>query len=213
MEFSPEKTQAIVFFVGRQPLPGLLELGGQRLLWRSNITYLGIIYDKRLVWHDQFAATIAKVMYLLHAYSPMLTGKLLLRTKVRAYKQLIHPVLTYESPAWSTDSITQRQKLAAQQNKILRMEDGGCKGSLLCQKHHTVARPKDRRPAGPHQELNVKVPSWTGLSKARIPLSGFLAPRSSTVTADLSLRTQSKKKTWTTCNDQFLLHIQDQVSL
>ncbi|ERL93899.1 hypothetical protein D910_11185 [Dendroctonus ponderosae] len=34
------------------------------------------------------------------------------------------------------------------------------KGSLLCQKHHTVARPNDRRPAGPHQELNVKVPEW-----------------------------------------------------
>ncbi|ERL88655.1 hypothetical protein D910_06039 [Dendroctonus ponderosae] len=87
----------------------------------SKVTYLGLIYDKRLVWHDHLAATIAKTRYLLHAYCPMLTGELLLRTKVRAYQQLIRPVLTYGSPACCTANITQKQKLAAQQNNILRI--------------------------------------------------------------------------------------------
>ncbi|ERL92918.1 hypothetical protein D910_10223 [Dendroctonus ponderosae] len=45
--------------------------------------------------------------------------------------------------------------------------------------------------------------------KARIPLSVLLAPTNFTVTAGLSMRTLSKKKTWTTCDDQFQHHIED----
>ncbi|ERL94967.1 hypothetical protein D910_12239 [Dendroctonus ponderosae] len=81
MQFNPEKTQAIFFTRGSKTPPAILELAGQRLPWRSKVTYLGLIYDKRL------------------AYYPLLTGKLYLRTKVRAYKQLIRPVRTYGSTA------------------------------------------------------------------------------------------------------------------
>ncbi|XP_048519343.1 uncharacterized protein LOC125503310 [Dendroctonus ponderosae] len=37
-------------------------------------------YDKRLVWHDQMANTIAKARLLLHACYPLLSGKLCLQT-------------------------------------------------------------------------------------------------------------------------------------
>ncbi|ERL96130.1 hypothetical protein D910_01138 [Dendroctonus ponderosae] len=122
MEFNPAKTQAIIFTKGRKDPPsGLLEFAGQRLLWRSKITYLGLTYDKRLVWHDQMANTIAKARFLLHACYPLLSGKLCLRTKARVYKQIIRPVLTYGSPAWSIDSTSQKQKLPVFQNKILRI--------------------------------------------------------------------------------------------
>ncbi|ERL94958.1 hypothetical protein D910_12230 [Dendroctonus ponderosae] len=66
-------------------------------------------------------ATTSKARYLLQAYYPLLTGQLFLRTKVRAYKQLIRPVLTYGSLAWSTASACQKHKLAVIQNRILRI--------------------------------------------------------------------------------------------
>ncbi|ERL86724.1 hypothetical protein D910_04130 [Dendroctonus ponderosae] len=122
MEFNPAKTQAIIFTRGRKNPPrGLLELAIQNLPWRSKITYLGLIYNKRLVWHDQMANTIAKARLLLHACYPLLSGKLCLRTKARVYKQLIRPVLTYGTPAWSIASTPQKQKLAVFQNRILRI--------------------------------------------------------------------------------------------
>ncbi|ENN83306.1 hypothetical protein YQE_00335, partial [Dendroctonus ponderosae] len=116
------KTQALIFTRGRKNSPrGLLEPARQKLPWRSKITYLGLTYDKRLVWPDHMANTIAKARLLLHACYPLLSGKLCLRTKVRVYKQLIRPVLTYGSPAWSIASTSQKQKLAVFQNKILRI--------------------------------------------------------------------------------------------
>ncbi|ERL93233.1 hypothetical protein D910_10529 [Dendroctonus ponderosae] len=103
------------------PPKGVLKIAGQRLPWGSKITYLGLTYDMRLVWHNQMANTIAKARFLLHACYSLLSGKLCLRTKATVYKQMIHPVLTYGSPAWSIASTSQKQKLAVFQNKILRI--------------------------------------------------------------------------------------------
>ncbi|ENN82474.1 hypothetical protein YQE_01151, partial [Dendroctonus ponderosae] len=155
MKFNPAKTQAIIFTRGRKNPPRGLELAKQKLPWRSKITYLGLTYDKRLVWHDHMANTIAKARLLLHACYPLLSGKVCLRTKARVYKQLIGPVLTYGSPAWFIPSTSQKQKLAVFQNKILRIVTKipyFVRNIPPCEETWRY-----RGPAGPHPEPNVGV--------------------------------------------------------
>ncbi|ERL95735.1 hypothetical protein D910_00185 [Dendroctonus ponderosae] len=148
------------------------------------------------------ANTIAKARFLLHACYSLLSGKLCLRTKVRVYKQMIRPVLTYGSPAWSIASTSQKQKLAVFQKKILRIVT---KAPYFV-RNTTLRRDLDTEDLLDHIR-NLKSEFLDSIRQSKNPT--IMVSYTKKFNCDRRPQpAESKKQTWTTSDDQFLHHNQ-----
>lgn len=121
IKLNPQKTQAIVFSNKNKMQKKNLTLEGKTIPWKDKVKYLGLLYDKKLVWKDQVNHIKQKTAAALGKLYPLLTSEELnLRTKLLIYTQIIRPAITYGAPSFSYISTHRLKSLSAIQNKILR---------------------------------------------------------------------------------------------
>ncbi|CAK1540365.1 unnamed protein product [Leptosia nina] len=113
------KSQAILFGAGR--LPPALHLQDADIPWRPEVTYLGVVLDRRLKLRHHAVRAAGRAAAAASKLRPLLSSRLPTRAKLALYRQYIRPHLTYAAPAWyGLTAEYVRQRLRAVQNKTLR---------------------------------------------------------------------------------------------
>ena len=123
IKINPEKSQAILFSKGLLAPPKQLSILGHHPPWLEEAKYLGLIFDKKLIWKSHHINLMKKSHQLLGQFYPLINrkSKLSISNKLRIYKSYIRPILTYGCPTWSTLAPTRKIQLERVQNKILRI--------------------------------------------------------------------------------------------
>lgn len=119
---NPDKTDAILFSKRRKaPGPRILHKE-QEIPWKNSIKYLGVTMDRRLTWKSHIQEKANQAAGKFEQLRPLLgaRSKLSLKNKVRIYKAIISPTMTYAAAAWCFAAPTNLKKLETTQNKILR---------------------------------------------------------------------------------------------
>jgi Reverse transcriptase (RNA-dependent DNA polymerase)/Endonuclease-reverse transcriptase len=99
-----------------------LKLDGVNISWMPVNRYLGLDIDKGLTWATHIKAILKKAHFKLSKlYSLLGSPYLDLTSKLRLYKAILRPSLTYSAPVWSGCSATHIKKLQIFQNKCLRL--------------------------------------------------------------------------------------------
>lgn len=123
LKLNDNKTEAILFTRKRE-LPRIkLSLNGHNIPWSHSVKYLGVILDPKVKWSPHIKSLHDKGMKCLSGLRPLLNRQSNLSpyTKLRIYKSLVRPVITYAAPVWSSTSDTNFSKLQVVQNKALKI--------------------------------------------------------------------------------------------
>jgi hypothetical protein len=76
----------------------VLQLNGRDIPIVNNVTYLGVIFDRRITWRHYIEETVAKVLRTyIRTYSLIRSSRLSTNIKHTLYKALIRAVMTYLS--------------------------------------------------------------------------------------------------------------------
>jgi hypothetical protein len=119
MTFNHSKTSAL--FISRTRLPQDIFFANHRIEYVSSHKHLGftISNDLRLTPHiDSICRKASSEIFLLKRLSTICTNQDIL---TRTYKSFILPLFEYASPAWSTLSITDTNRLEALQRRAIRI--------------------------------------------------------------------------------------------
>lgn len=120
------KTQAIIFpFNGqkiRDPV-SQLNLCGSPIAYSNVVNYLGVALDKKLRFKQHLENARVKANRSMAALYPLIGRKSSLNTKnkMKLYKSIIRPIMTYASPVWVSAAISNRKQLQTMQNKCLKL--------------------------------------------------------------------------------------------
>jgi hypothetical protein len=72
-----------------------------RYFFVSNVTYLGVTFDRRMTWRHHIERTITKTLRTyVRNYSLFRSGRLRTNIKCMLYTALIRSVMTYACPTW-----------------------------------------------------------------------------------------------------------------
>lgn len=120
------KTQTIVFphrNSQRLEPTTLIQLNGVDIPWSSEVSYLGLTYDRKLLYRSHVDRTVSKSTIILKKLYPLINrrSKLSVVNKLAVYKQVVLPMLLYAASVWVTCARTHRQKVQRVQNKFLKM--------------------------------------------------------------------------------------------
>ena len=120
------KTQTIVFphRNSQRLVPTTkIRLNNVDIPWSSNVRYLGLTYDHKLLYRPHIEQTVTKSLVLMKKLYPLINrkSKLSVVNKLTVYKQVILPMLLYASSIWRTCARTHLQKIQRIQNKFLKM--------------------------------------------------------------------------------------------
>lgn len=123
---NPNKTQAILYTQKRHPPNGNVTHYGEEIEWQDDVKYLGVTLDKRLTWSKHVENSVQKAKSKQKLLSPLLNPscKLNISLKLKIYKSLIQPILTYAPSPWCFAADTHLNKLEVTQNKIMRLITG-----------------------------------------------------------------------------------------
>lgn len=93
---------------------------------RSNtdsVKYLGVTLDRKLSFREHITSARNKATRCMAALYPPIGRRSVLSTanKMRLYKAIIRPVMTYASPIWITAAHSDRKQLQVAQNKCLKL--------------------------------------------------------------------------------------------
>lgn len=124
IEVNADKSTAVLFHRLIKPKPfGHVIIGGSRVWWCKEATYLGVVLDQRLTFASHIQMTRRKAYAAVQMLFPLLSrqSSLSIGNKVLLYKTCIRPVMTYAAPAWGFSSKTNWKRLQAVQSKVLRM--------------------------------------------------------------------------------------------
>lgn len=123
---NPEKSSALLISTSTKPSKcqptGHVRMFDQDIPWKDQVKYLGVILDKRLsfIKHVDYALSKGKMAAARLYPLTCRKSKLSIRNKLKLYKSIIRPMMTYASPAWSHVSDHQIHRLQVFQNKLLR---------------------------------------------------------------------------------------------
>lgn len=125
IKLNERKTQAIIFPFNRKRIrtPTIPLLNGQHTIELTNsVNYLGITFDKMLLFADHIQTAINKTNKCFRALYPMIAAgsHLSIPNKVLIYTAALRPIMSYACPVWSTAADTHLNKLKVMQNKILK---------------------------------------------------------------------------------------------
>lgn len=122
LKLNEAKTEAIIFTRKRQPPKTQLILNDHKIPWSNTVKYLGVILDPKVKWTPHIKLLHEKGIKCLTGLRPILNRQSNLSpyTKLRIYKTLIRPVITYAAPVWSSTSDSNYSKLQVIQNKALK---------------------------------------------------------------------------------------------
>lgn len=118
-----DKSQAIIFQKKLQTTPALIKLDRSPITWTNTVKYLGVTLDTRLTFGQHITNTVGKAKYVRRQLSPLITRRSVLNaeTKLKLYKTILRPIITYAAPIWICAATTHRHKLQTFQNITLRM--------------------------------------------------------------------------------------------
>ena len=114
---------AIVIHLGHGAPPGVdLSVDGVTLPWSSEVKYLGVLLDRRLLWSLQAESVRAKAFAALARLWPILCPQVLsMGTKRRLYKACVLSVIEYAAPVWSGVPQSTLYRIQVVQNSALRL--------------------------------------------------------------------------------------------
>ncbi|XP_053698771.1 hemicentin-2 [Sabethes cyaneus] len=120
------KTQTIVFphrNSQRLEPSTLVQLNGASISWSTDVRYLGLTYDRKLLYRLHIDQTVARSTVLLKKLYPLINrkSKLSAVNKLAVYKQVVRPMLLYAAPIWRACAKTHLLKVHRVQNKFLKM--------------------------------------------------------------------------------------------
>ncbi|KAK9889042.1 hypothetical protein WA026_004323 [Henosepilachna vigintioctopunctata] len=118
-----EKSQALFLSKRRHRPDEEIHLNGTPIPWTDKAKYLGVIVDRRLTWKSHIDYCTARAKAVQSQLYPLINrrSKLSAATKIRIYKAIILPTMSYASPVWGYAAKTHINKLQVVQNKSLRM--------------------------------------------------------------------------------------------
>ncbi|KXJ73293.1 hypothetical protein RP20_CCG016166 [Aedes albopictus] len=120
------KTQSI-FFTKRRAARHLprrsITVNGQPTTWDDEVTYLGVLFDKKLKFDKHVNYVAGKVDRSTKALYSLLNrrSKLHIKNKLLVVKCVIRPMITYASAVWGNCAKSHRKRLQVKQNKLLKM--------------------------------------------------------------------------------------------
>lgn len=125
IKMNETKTQAIIFPFNRKRIrkPSIPLLNGQHTLEiNDSVNYLGLTFDKMLLFGQHIANTVNKTNKCFRALYPMISAKSQLSTsnKVLLFTAVLRPIMSYGCPVWFSAAITHINKLNVMQNKIVK---------------------------------------------------------------------------------------------
>jgi hypothetical protein len=95
----------------------VLQLKGRHIPLSNNVTYLGVIFNRRMTWRYQNEITVAKALSIyVSSYFLSGSGRLNTNIKLTIYKALIRSVMTHVAPLWDYAVNTHLLKLQLLQN-------------------------------------------------------------------------------------------------
>jgi hypothetical protein len=125
IQINAAKTEAILFakkFTNTKIITPL-KVKNRKVLTQSSVKYLGVHLDTRLTYHTHIDKTLTRAKATLHALYPLFSkqSKLTSGNKLKLYKTIVRPVLTYAAPVWCSITNTTMIKPQRFQNKCLRL--------------------------------------------------------------------------------------------
>lgn len=121
--FSPNKSSATIFThlhnPGNNPL---LFIHGHRIRLKTSVKFLGIIFDRKLLWKDQIDATLKHCYRLKNLFSAITSTKVGPSTKTLMlfFSSLVKSKLDYGLIAYGTASTSNLRKIDVAVRTILR---------------------------------------------------------------------------------------------
>jgi hypothetical protein len=98
---------------------GLLKLNGRDIPFVNNVTYLGVIFKRRMTWRHHVERTAAKDLRThVRTYSLSKFGRLSTNIKFTLYKALIRSFMAYACPFWEYATDARLLKLQRLQNSV-----------------------------------------------------------------------------------------------
>lgn len=126
IKINHEKTQTIIFPFNKSPkrIPRRqLNFNGNAIDIQSQVTYLGVIFDHKLLFRQHISAACDKTMKSFRALWPLLNKRSTLNFKNKnlLFKCVIRPIMSYASPVWYKAAKCHIKKMQIIQNKCLKM--------------------------------------------------------------------------------------------
>jgi hypothetical protein len=116
------KTDAILFTRRRPATPIPLRFQHARIPWKSQIHYLGLLLDHKLLFTKHLTNVTHKVTGSMVKLFPLLArdSTLSAQNKLILYKLSIRSVMTYSAPVWSNTSPSNYRRLQTLQSNFPR---------------------------------------------------------------------------------------------
>jgi hypothetical protein len=116
-----DKIRAIYFTLQNKPSDSLPTLNGWDIPFVNSVKYLGVIFDKRIIWRLHIEMIGAKAFRtFIRIYSLFKSEQLSANIKLTLHKALIRSVMTYACPTWEFAAESRLLKLQCLQNRVLR---------------------------------------------------------------------------------------------
>jgi hypothetical protein len=101
IKINEEKTRTIYFTNRNRPPDSLLALNGRNTSFVNNVKYLGLIFNKRMIWRLHVQMMEAKAFRtFIRLCSLFKSERLSLNIKFTLHKALIRSVMNYACPVW-----------------------------------------------------------------------------------------------------------------
>lgn len=118
-----DKSSALFLTKRRKAPDRNITIFDREVPWRDQAKYLGITIDQKMTWKNHISTCTNKTKMALSRLYCLLcrSSKLSSENKIRIYKTIIRPMMTYGCAAWGYAAPTHINKLQVIQNKVLRM--------------------------------------------------------------------------------------------
>lgn len=126
IKINDDKTQAIIFPYNKSPkrTPSRqLRFNNNHINIKNQVKYLGVIFDKKLLFRPHIEAACEKAVKSFRALWPLLNRRSILNHKNKnlLFRCVIRPILSYASPVWYKAAKCHLKKMQIIQNKCLKM--------------------------------------------------------------------------------------------
>jgi hypothetical protein len=142
IEINPAKTETILFSkkLTNNKIITPLKVKNQKIQTKPSVKYLGVHFDSRLTFHTHVNKTLEKARNTFNALFPLMSknSKLSNHNKIKIYKTIIRPVVTYAAPVWCNISKTTLIPLHRFQNKCLRFATSSSRYTKIVTLHDTA---------------------------------------------------------------------------
>ena len=139
IEINTKKSAFVPFTWKRTSnLPSLL-YNNNPIELKSQVKYLGIIFDKKLLFEKHVEDLCLKMLRKYIILYPLLKSVVFsVKTKLLIYKMIIRSSVDYAGGVWQHAAKTHKRKLQVIQNKILRTLTGFSKDTRISQIHEDL---------------------------------------------------------------------------